>query len=826
MGALAALCFHCGEPLNDSALFATIDNHRKPVCCAGCLAVAELIAGSGLGDYYRYREQPGQRPDAAVADSDPWSVYQREDIASQFTRTAEGRTTVVLLIEGLRCTACSWLIDKMLSRMEGVFDVSVNAAVGRAHVEWDATRTSLAHILRAIASLGYVPHPITDATITRAKQDESRHALKRLAVAGFGMMQVMMFAVATYSADMAGEVMEADIWRYFRSVSLLVTTPVLLYAGAPILLGAWRSVRARTIGMDVPVTIALVLAYAASVFNTWRGTGVVYFDSVTMFIFFLTLGRWVEMSVRHRTSGITDALARHLPPTAHRYAGDRLQDVATAQLSSDDLVLIRAGEIVPADAVLLEEAATVDESMLTGESLPVRRNVGERISAGSLNVGGAIRARVVAAGAATLLSGIVALLQRAQAQKPALAQAADRAAARFLQGVLITSAVACALWLMIDPTRAFAATLAVLVVACPCAFAIAMPAALAAATGELARNGVLVTRPDAIEALARTEHVIFDKTGTLTRGDVRLERIVPRADRSELECAAIAAALERDSEHPIARAFEQCRTAQVASNIRSTPGGGIEGTVAGKRYRLGAHAFSTEWCRTVDRQQRSDHGTLITLANEDGILAEFVLVDTLRAGSRDIARDLAALGVSGEILSGDGLPAVTSVARQCGIENYQARCSPQQKLLRLRSMQARGLKVAMLGDGINDAPVLGAADVSIAMGKGAALAHASADMIFIGEDLSSLTRAVRIARHTMRIARQNLYWAAAYNFGSLPLAALGFIPAWAAALGMSLSSVGVILNATRLLGSTDRQRRACIPPVTAPRSGRVALRSS
>ncbi|MET0988443.1 MAG: heavy metal translocating P-type ATPase metal-binding domain-containing protein, partial [Steroidobacteraceae bacterium] len=651
---MGALCFHCGEPLDDSALVATIDNHPKPVCCAGCLAVAELIAGSGLGDYYRYREQPGQRPDAVASDSDPWSVYEREDIASQFTRTADGRTTVVLLIEGLRCTACSWLIDTMLSRLEGVLDVSVNAAVGRAHVEWDAAHTNLSRILRAIASLGYVPHPLTDAAIARTKQDESRQALKRLAVAGFGMMQVMMFAVSTYSADAAGEVMDADIWRYFRIVSLLVTTPVLLYAGAPILLGAWRSVRARTIGMDVPVTIALVLAYAASVFNTWRGTGVVYFDSVTMFIFFLTLGRWVEMSVRHRTSSVTDALARHLPPTAHRYAGEQLEDVATAQLSVHDVVLIRAGEIVPADAVLLEEAANVDESMLTGESLPVRRGVGERISAGSLNVGGAIRARVVAAGAATLLSGIVALLQRAQAQKPSLAQAADRAAARFLQGVLVTSALACALWLVVDPTRAFAATLAVLVVACPCAFAIAMPAALAAATGELARNGVLVTRPDAIEALAKMEHVVFDKTGTLTRGEIRLERIVPLADRSALECAAIAAALERDSEHPIARAFEQCRTSRVASRTHTTPGGGVEGTIEGKRYRLGTHAFSTEWYRDGGSQPLQDEGALITLADEQGVVAEFLLADTLRAGSREIGRDLAALDICSEIVSGDG----------------------------------------------------------------------------------------------------------------------------------------------------------------------------
>lgn len=802
-----ATCFHCGEPLNGSTLRASIEQRHEPVCCAGCLAVAELIAGAGLGDYYRYREQPAQRPEAGSI-TDSWSAYERADIAGQFTREAHGHTSVVLLIEGLRCTACSWLLDKVIARLDGVLAVSVNAAVGRAHVEWDASRTNLAHILRAIAQLGYRAHPLTDAAIARTQQEESRRALKHLAVAGFGMMQVMMFAVATYSAEVSGEVMDAGIWGYFRLVSLLVATPVLVYSGAPILESAWRSVRERTIGMDVPVSIALLLAYAASVFNAWRGSGAVYFDSVTMFIFFLTLGRWVEMSVRHRTASVTDALARHLPATAHRLLGGQVEDVATARLALDDVLLIRGGEIVPADAVILDPAAHLDESMLTGESLPVQRAAGERISAGSLNVGDAIRARVVAVGAATLLSGIVALLQRAQSQKPVLAQAADRAAAHFLQGVLIISAIVCAAWLAIDPTRAFAATLAVLVVACPCAFAIATPAALAAATGELARHGVLVTRPDAIEALARLDHLIFDKTGTLTRGELHLERIVVHAQRSAAQCAAIAAALERDSGHPIARAFRQVQTTIMATQTQSIPAAGIQGMIDGIRYRLGTAAFAAERCRaTVPTSTHAD-GTVITLADDAGILCDFVLTDSLRAGSIHTARELTALGISSEILSGDGLEPVKRVAQRCGIEHYQARCSPQQKLLRLRALQARPMRVAMLGDGINDAPVLGAADVSIAMGKGAALAHASADIILIGADLCVLPHAIRTARQTLRVAKQNLYWAAAYNFGSLPLAAFGFIPPWIAALGMSLSSIIVILNATRLMRAPGKTMRS------------------
>ena len=817
MSSVATLCFHCGEPLNGSTLKAVIETRQEPVCCAGCLAVAELIAGSGLIDYYRYRELPAQNPNEQAAMSETWRGYERPEVAAQFVRELNGRSSVVLLIEGLRCTACGWLIDKVLSHLEGVEEVSVNAAVGRAHVQWDASRNSLAAILRAIASYGYGAQPLTDDAITRARRDESRYALKRLVVAGFGMMQVMMFAVATYSADMAGEVMDAGIWSYFRIVSLLVATPVLLYAGAPILQGAYRSVRARVMGMDIPVSTALLLAFAASMLNTWRGTGAVYFDSVTMFVFFLTLGRWIEMSVRHRTASVTDALARHVPAVAHRVAGEQVEDIATAQLVPHDVVLIRRGEIVPADALLLGTEAHLDESMLTGEALPQRRASGERINAGTLNLGAPVRAQVVAVGNATVLSGIVSLLQRAQSKKPRLALAADRAAGRFLQLVLITSVAVAALWLYFDAARAFPATLAVLVVACPCAFAIAMPAALAAATAELARHGVLVTRPDAIEALAKLDRVIFDKTGTLTRGDLRIERIEPLSALSADQCAAVATALERDSEHPIARAFRYRQTKLVATCVQSTVAAGVEGVIDGIRYRLGSRAFVAELGGALSSPADGHPGTHIALGSEQGILAEFVLGDTLRAGSSAIARKLAALDVSSEILSGDGLPAVIDIARRCGIESYQARCSPQQKLTRVRALQSQGLNVAMLGDGINDAPVLGAANVSIAMGKGAALAQATADMVLVGEDLSGLCRAIDIARKTLQIARQNLYWAAAYNFASLPLAAAGLIPPWAAALGMSLSSVLVILNATRLLRSPALPVNSAVDSERGPR---------
>lgn len=793
-------CFHCNEPLLNSALFAHVGSREEPVCCAGCLAVAELIAGVGFSDYYRYREGAGDRPDAAALNHDSWSAYATANVADEFVRHDGALASVTLVVDGLRCSACSWLVDQMLRRLSGVKDVGVNAATGRAHVEWESASLTLADIMRCIAQLGYRPHPLTQASLAHSQQQERRGALKRLLVSAFGMMQVMMFAASVYAARIYGETMDAGLLEFFRIASLLVATPVMFYAGAPILSAAWNSVRARSIGMDVPVSIALVLAYTASVWNTFIGQGEVYFDSVTMFIFFLTLGRFVTMSVRHRTTGIADALARQLPAIAHRIVANESQDVPLTVLNSGDVILVRPGEVIPVDGELLTEVASLDESMLTGESLTVCRGAGVRVVAGTINTEGAIHVRTTAVGAKTVLSNIVSLLQRAQAQKPAVSCTADRAAARFLTGVMISAAATGLIWLAIEPSQAFAVTLAVLVVACPCAFAIAMPAALSAATAHLAQQGVLITRPDVLQTLATIDAIVFDKTGTLTRGQVRVDRCIALADIDEARCLAIAAALEQSSEHPLARAFEPFRSGDSGQSIRTVSGGGVEGVVNGQRYRVGSAGFVAELHgRTPSRPAGGANSTIIYLSNEHREIAQFELRDEIRPSARVAIAALRNLGIGPQILSGDGQSIVASVADECGVSEHFARCSPHEKLAHVQSMQQQGNRVAMVGDGVNDAPVLGGSDVSIAMGRGAALSHATADLILVREDLTALPHAIAIARRTAKIARQNLVWSAVYNLGSLPLATLGYIPPWLAALGMSLSSVAVVLNAMRLL---------------------------
>ena len=547
-------CFHCSEPIPAGVVIhAHIAGREEPVCCHGCKAVAEFITGAGLDDYYTYRDAAAARADETPR-PDRWSAYDRPELVERLTRAEPGGArSITVLLEGMRCAACSWLADKALHLQSGVLDVSVNPATARARLVWDPAKVRLGDLLRVLEHVGLRPHPLAGEPAEQLAILERRTALKRLAVAGFGMMQVMMFAVPLYIGESSG--MDPGIRELLRLVSMLVSVPVALYAGWPFYAGALQALRARSISMDVPVSIGIVLAFAASVWNALRGHGEVYFDSVTMFVFFLALGRYVEMIARHRAGSVADALARLAPVTARRTRNGVIEDVQAMELAVGDEMLVRTGEVFAADGTVTDGAGRVDESMLTGESTAIAKEPGSRVHAGTQNLGAPLSVRVEAVADRTVLSGIVALLERAQAERPRLARAADRAAAWFLGRILIGAAVVFAVWWFVDPSRAFSATLAVLVVTCPCALSLATPAAIAAATSALARRGVLVAHSDALETLAKATHVLWDKTGTLTKGLIRVEEVRVLSDVPESECLSLALALERMSEHPIARAF-------------------------------------------------------------------------------------------------------------------------------------------------------------------------------------------------------------------------------------------------------------------------------
>ncbi len=795
----AAPCFHCGEPMPPGVeIRANVDGREEPVCCHGCKAVAEFISGAGLGDYYRYRDTASTRADETPP-PDRWSAYDRPELVERLSRAepAGGRSITVLL-EGLRCAACSWLADKALHMESGVLEVSVNPATARARIVWDPAQVRLGDLLRILEHVGLRPHPLAGEPAEQLALQERRSALKRLAVAGLGMMQVMMFAVPMYFGEHSG--MDPKIREFLRLVSMLVCIPVALYAGWPFYKGAWAALRARGISMDVPVSLGILLAFTASVVNALRGEGEVYFDSVTMFVFFLSLGRYVEMIARHRAGSVADALARLAPVTARRLRGAVVEDVRTVDLEVGDELLVRTGEVFPADGIVSEGEGRVDESMLTGESVAIAKSPGARVNAGTQNLGAPLRLQVTAVADDTVLSGIVTLLERAQAERPRLARAADRAAAWFLRRILFAAAVVFAAWWFVDPSRAFPATLAMLVATCPCALSLATPAALAAATSALARRGVLVAHADALESMARATDVLWDKTGTLTRGLVRIEEIRQLGAAPEARCLALATALERMSEHPIARAFLAAGgAAATASDATVHPGRGIEGRVDGQLLRIGTLDFVTELSGTATGDATpAEEESWVYLGSSEGLVAAFRLSDQLRPEAGRCVGELGELGLRSEIVSGDEPATVARVAARCGIDSQRARLRPDSKLDRLRQLQDGGAKVVAVGDGINDAPLLSGAEVGVAMGRGSALAQTSADLILVRDSLDALPEAVRLARRTQRVVRQNLSWAIVYNLTALPLAALGFVPPWLAALGMSFSSIAVVLNAMRL----------------------------
>jgi Cu2+-exporting ATPase len=774
------------------------------MCCAGCSAVARAIVDNGLEDYYsrrdRFPDSPREAMPVAVSDL---LVFDREEIQRGFvSQPAPHEREAALILEGINCPACIWLNEAHVARQAGVIAVRINYTTRRAAVRWDARQTRLSAILAAIQAIGYHAYPYDPGAMETSRNRERRDALLRLAVAGLGMMQVMMYALPAYIAGEAG--LPVDAAALMRWASLMLTFPVVAYSSLPFFRGALRDVTHGRAGMDVPVAIGIGTAFAASMVATISGHGEVYFDSVAMFVFFLLGGRYLEMRARHRAAEYLEFRARALPAVAHRFPDfSRSQDteaIPAGALRPGDCVLVRPGENFPADGCIEEGETQVDEALLTGESLPLARKAGERVIGGAVNCGHAVVMRVERVGADTLLSGVVRLMDRALHERPHIQQLADRIAGRFVVVVLATAAASAAFWAWADPGRALPIAVAVLVVSCPCALSLATPMAMAVVTAAMARLGIVITRGQAVENLARATHFVFDKTGTLTEGRLRVTGIHLLGGETREHVLALAAALERHSEHPLGKAIVSCaaRDLPATSDVKNFPGTGIEGVIEGRRVRIGQKHFIAQLCDPHrGLELSSDHATAIWLGDERGALAQILLEDQVRDDARGLVADLRRSGRLVMLMSGDGTQAVRAAAANAGILHCRARMLPQQKLAAVRQLQDEGAVVAMIGDGANDAPVLAQAQVSIAIGTGAALAQGAADMVLVSPRLSDLARGFNLARKATRIVRQNLAWAFAYNAVALPLAVGGWLTPWMAGAGMSASSLFVVLNALR-----------------------------
>lgn len=783
-------CYHCGEDVPDNTDFkVTILNEERDMCCPGCKTVAETIVENGLVSYYQFRTTTADKVELVPEQLKALIHYDNSDVQAEFVRNVDSHSEVTLSLEGVSCAACAWLIEKQLVKEPGVIGIRVNTTTNRALLSWDKSTAKLSDILSRIHNLGYKAAPF-EADKHEAQYHQSmKQYLYRLGIAGLATMQVMMLAVALY-LEAFGD-LDSEFKNYFRWVSLLFATPVLLYSAFPFYVNAWRSIKGRTLGMDVPVSIALIFAYVASLFATVTQKGEVFFESISMFTFFLLVGRFLEMRARRKAAAASGNLLKLIPAIATRIDGSQTP-VKTLQIGEKIRVL--PGEHIPADGVVISGRIHVDESMLTGESLPVVKNIGDAVYAGTLNGDESFDLEVTATKADSVISNIVRLQDDAQSSKPKIAEIADVVARYFVAIILVIALGTWLFWHSSRPDDAFWIMLSVLVATCPCALSLATPTAITCATSRLGSYGILLRKNHVFETLCNVNHLVLDKTGTLTHGNIEISEVKVHSPQwTKEQCLAIAAELEQYANHPIARAFKPYLNADfVSSDVKNTIGSGIEGTFEGNKVCIGNADY------VLGSKDIVNERNAVYMSIDSKHVATFYYQDPIRSEAKGFINKFHQAGIRITLLTGDSQVNAETVASELGVDNVIAQAKPEDKLNYLRSLDPQDITL-MVGDGINDAPTLAGAHLSVAMGGGTDVAKASADMVLLGDKLDRLLDARELALKTRSIIRQNLAWSLGYNVVILPLAVAGFVAPYVAVVGMSASSIIVVSNSLRLL---------------------------
>ena len=799
-------CYHCGESIpNGLNISLTIENQTHSFCCHGCSAVAQMITEGGMEGFYKHRSQLSITPqEIEETTQSELKIYDNPDLQKDFVfnYTEPESTTelkqATLIIEGITCAACIWLLENHINTHSGVSSFTINHTTQRATLCWSPSLVKLSDILLMVYQLGYKAHPYKANKEEEILAKERKKAIFRLGIAGFAMMQNMMFAIPLY-VGMTNGISDGFI-SLFRWVSLLVTTPVVFYAARPFFQAAIRDIKTRHLTMDVPVSLAIGIAYLSSAYITIFGGEDVYFDSVAMFTFFLLLGRFLETQARLKSGQSIASLINLIPPSAIRIVNGSEEVISVKNLAVGDLIRVKPATLIPADGFIQAGQSSIDESALTGEFMPVNKNAGDTVTGGTSNVENPLDITITAVGANARISSIMRLLDRAQTEKPAVALIADKVASYFVAAVLIITASVFIFWWFQDQKSAFSIALSVLVVTCPCALSLATPTALTAATSLLRSKGFLITRGHVLESLALSNELIFDKTGTLTKGQLVISQIISNCNLSDSELLSLASSLEQYSEHPIAKAFTNNHP-HSADSISATPGGGIEGSINNNKYRIGHIKYAAQ---ILDNElsdkhlQTPDKGHWLALVSQQKLLGWFLIEDAIREETGPVINTLKQLGYGVSLLSGDQSEAVFTTAKKLGIDNAIGGASPEDKLSYMQKQQVLNKNIVMIGDGLNDVPVMAGTQLSIAMGNANDLTKMKADAILLSSNLDTLLLALKIGKKTRKIIRQNLTWAIAYNLIALPLAATGMIPPYAAAIGMSASSLIVVCNAIRL----------------------------
>lgn len=817
-GSPDATCFHCGLPVTARDSPGDIDLLGSPrsFCCHGCKSVCEAIVDAGFEDYYRFRNADAVSASTSTVPEflKQAELYDRPEIQHDLVTDRDGWRETYLLLENIRCPACLWLNEKHLRSLNGIIDVHIDDVTRRARVRWDPERIRLSEILGAISRIGYLAHPYDGQKSRQLEQLRKRRSTEKLIFAGITGMFVMHFSLATY---ILGQGETLPLWETIgRWTSLFISLLIMAYSGQDFFAGAWNDIRNRHAGMDIPVVLGLSIAWLGSLHATVTGSGEVYFDSIAMFVFLLLLARRLELRGKVLAASRLDRLTRVTPRQARRLdSTGGYSDVAARDLNPGDNIRILPGETLPVDAVLTSSVSSFDESLLTGEARPVLKKAGDRLIAGSTNGDQVVHARVTHRIDSSALHEIQTMVERGLEQRPHYALLAEKVAGWFI-AVLIMIATATGLyWYLQGSTHWLSSTIAVLIVTCPCALALATPVALTVSAGRFMDIGVLPLRMRALDALARADLFVFDKTGTLTTGQLSLAGITPLGTLDREQCRQIAAALSANSEHPVARALNNTTRAprSIATPLENIPGSGIRALLSGQEWLMGKPDFvlpqtgeasglqeKVEACRTKGQ-------TVSLLANNEGVQAILCFEDSLRPGIADMLADLRASGVRDfSILSGDNESSVRQIGRQLDIHDCHYGMTPSGKLSWISARQREGRRVVMLGDGINDAPTLAAADASASFSGATDLANSSSDFLLTASSADCLSSARRLAQRTRCNIMQNMGWALTYNFLAVPFAAAGLIPPWGAAIGMSLSSLLVVFNALRLNAALPEAR--------------------
>ncbi|RUO38354.1 copper-translocating P-type ATPase [Aliidiomarina shirensis] len=790
-------CFHCQQPIPlGFSLYVEVLGQDRPMCCYGCHSVASTIVDQGLTHFYKYREtKPGALPlipEELANLEDDLVRYDDPDIQREFVAAKDSVQTATLAIEGMTCAACAWLIERQLHHLNGVQKVVVNSSTERVQVSWNAEEARLSQVLRAIHEIGYKALPFQQADLEANYEKKRRGYIRRLGVAGIASMQTMMVAFGLYFDDID------DTTRlYFWWVSLLFTAPVIVYSCQPFFANAIRALRARSLNMDVPVALAMAVAFVASFYATVTDTGDVYYECVTMFAFFLLAGRFLEMQARNKAVANAANLMKLIPAIAERQTSSGWEQVMVKYLETGDVIRVRPGDTIPVDGELLDSTAWCDEALLTGESRPVAKAQYETLYAGSINQDNPITLRIIATRQNTLLAGIIALQDSALEEKPRFVRFADVVSRYFVAATLIISTLTLVSWYFIDPSKAFWITLAVLVATCPCALSLAAPTAMSGAISRLNRAGILLKQSALLERLPKIKTLCVDKTGTLTQGKFSIIQSYYHANYAELELMQLASGLENFSEHPLARPFQRLASAAKFTDVRNIAGAGISGVCNGIEYRIGSYGFIQNWHPNYTNALRAAN---VFLATQKEVLAEWQVDDDVRSDAKETLAWYQARGVNIIMLTGDSQIRAQKLAESLGIADVRAQLKPEDKLAAVKALQKQG-PVLMVGDGLNDGPVLAAADGSVTFSSGSDLAKSSSDVVILTGKLAGLRRLYETALLTRNVIRQNFTWAIGYNLVILPLAVTGHVgPLWAM-LGMSMSSLIVMSNSLRLMRS-------------------------